>query len=277
MKKTVKVLTSMLLVASMSLSLTGCFFGKTKAVKEAAEEFMEAALEREFDDMADLCTDDDAAMMYFEPYGTDFEPVEALLSRATFKVNKVTVNKEKATAEIVVSFPDYEAAIDSEPEDMDEFEDLLDDQKKTIDMDISIEFKLKKDEWLVNDYDDFAEDFYGELYEIEFGFMSEYEGWVQRHNWYGSTNEVYSSTRSSLNLELYITSEHYYDTMNYYFKVFQGTNCIYTSDRYTDYGFLDNYCYLSTVGQDSWEPGNYTFTFYDSNNTEFYSATCSVE
>ena len=92
MKKATKVFTSLILVGSMCMSLTSCF-GASKAVKEAATEFMEAALERDIDDMADLCTDDDEAYMYLGAYVTEFDPVDALLERAEFSIGKITVKK----------------------------------------------------------------------------------------------------------------------------------------------------------------------------------------
>ena len=275
MKKATKVFTSLILVGSMCMSLTSCF-GASKAVKEAATEFMEAALERDIDDMADLCTDDDEAYMYLGAYVTEFDPVDALLERAEFSIGKITVKKDKATAEVTVTFPDYEAALDGDPEDVDEFEALLDDQKKTVDITFELDLKEKKDEWLVDSPEDFAEDFYGELYDIDFGFCSEYEGWVDHHNWYGSDNDVYSSSRSSLNLEIYMSDEHYSETVNFYFSVLHDGSVIYNSGNRTDSGFIDNYCYQSDVGVNNWESGSYTFVFYDSNDVEFYRATCSV-
>ena len=58
MKKACKTLIASALIASMALSATGC----SKAAKECKEigtEFLEAALEREIEDMAELCEDED--------------------------------------------------------------------------------------------------------------------------------------------------------------------------------------------------------------------------
>lgn len=278
MKNVSKTLAASVLAVSMCIGLTGCF-GASKKCKEAGLEFMDLALGKEVEDMADMCTDDDEALACFGPYAADNEAVDLLLERATVEYTSNSKKDGKITIVYTVTLPDYDAAIDEDPEDIDEFEDLLDEVEGTVEIEVSLVFTEKRDEWLIDNYDDFVEDFYDELYGIDFGFQSEYEGWVATENWWGADGTVYSGDRYYLDLDLNITNEHYNDQMVYTFKVFCGGNLIYTSSSITDSGFLENYCYNddTSLGVEYFPAGSYTFVLYDSNGVEFYSSTCTVE
>ena len=275
MKKTGKTLIASALIASMALSTTGC----SKAAKESKEtgiEFIEAAFEREIEDMAELCEDEDDALLALAPYGSEYDPVDAILERATVEAGKASFKKDEGTVVFTITIPDYDAALDEDPEDVDEFEDLLDDAD-TIEIEVTLEFVNKRDSWVIDNCEDFVEDFFEELYDIDFGFTSEYDGWIRSENWWGADGSVYGSGRSYLDLDLNVVDEHYYDDMEYYFQVYQGGSLIFTSRDYDDYGFLENYCYAEDCGLGSFPSGSYTFVLYDMNGVEFYRSTCTVQ
>ena len=275
MKKASKTLIASVLVASMAMSMTGCS-AAAKECKEIGTQFIEAALEREVEDMAELCEDEDDALAALAAYEAAYDPVDAILERATVEAGKASVKKDGGTVEFTITIPDYDAALDEDPEDCDEFEGLLDDAD-TIEISITLEFVNKRDNWVIDNVDDFADDFYGELYDIDFGFESMYEGWIESENWWGADGNVYDSGRSYLDLDCYITSDHYYDDMDYYFVVYQDGSLIYTSRDYNDYGFLEHYCYAEDCNLSSFPSGSYTFVLYDQNDVEFYRSTCTVQ
>lgn len=276
MKKAGKTLVASVLIASMCLSMSGC----SKAAKECKEmgtQFIELAFDREIDDMADLCEDDDEALAAFAPYASDYDPVDALLDRATVEAGKADFKKDNGSVVFTITLPDYDAALDEEPEDCDEFEELL-DEAGTVEIEVTLEFVNKRDKWYIDNFDDFVEDFYEELYDIDFGFESEYEGWIATENWWGADGSVYSGSRYYLDLDLNIVSEYYSNEMRYYFVVYKDGNLIFTSNIYTDSGFLENYCYAEDCNFGEYFPtGAYTFVLYDSNDVEFYRSTCTVE
>lgn len=275
MKKASKTLIAATLIASMALGTTGCSKG-AKECKEAGTEFLEAALEREVEDMAELCEDEDDALLALAPYAASYDPVDAILERATIEAGKASVKKDEGTVVFTITLPDYDAALDEDPDDLDDFEDAL-DEAGTIELEITLEFVNKRDNWVIDNVEDFVEDFYEELYDIDFGFTSEYDGWVNSENWWGADGSVYSSGRSYLDLDLNIVDDHYYDDMEYYFQVYQDGSLLYTSRDYNDYGFLENYCYAEDCGIGSFPSGSYTFVLYDSNGVEFYRSTCTVQ
>lgn len=277
MKRVEKTLVASVLVASMCISLTGCSAG-AKECKELGTEFLEAALGREVEDMADLCSDDDEAIELFAPYEAGYDPVDLILERAEISAGKASFKGDEGSIIFTISLPDYEAAIDEEPDDLDEFEDLLDDSEDTIDLEITLEFVKDKDDWLIDNYEDFVEDFYEELYDIDFGFQSEYEGWVDHDNWWGSDSGVYTGDRSYIDLDVTIIDDLYWEDMTFSWQCFMDGTLIYTSGTISDYGFLEQYCYASetSLGTDYFPAGTYTITLYDSNGVEFWSSTCEV-
>ncbi len=219
MKKTGKTLVASVLIVSMCLSMSGC----SKAAKECKEmgtEFIELAFSREIDDMADLCEDDDEALAAFAPYASEYDSVDALLDRATVEAGKADFKKDNGSVVFTITLPDYDAALDEEPEDCDEFEDLL-DEADTVEIEVTLEFVNKRDKWYIDNFDDFVEDFYEELYDIDFGFESEYEGWIATENWWGADGSVYSGSRYYLDLDLNIVSDYYSNEMRYYFVVYK--------------------------------------------------------
>ncbi|MBR1797842.1 MAG: hypothetical protein IJ757_07540 [Clostridiales bacterium] len=277
MKKTAKIAVSTVLVASMCIGMTGC----SKAAKECKElgtEFIENAIDREVEDMADVCSDDDEALELLAPYAVENEAIDLLLERATVTAGKASVKKDGGTVVYTITLPDYEAALDEDPEDIDEFEDLLDDVSDTIDIEITLEFINKRDNWLIDNYEDFVEDFYEELYDIDFGFQSEYEGWVDHDNWWGATNNEYTGDRYYIDLDVSIVSDHYSDDMTFTWRCYKDGSLIYTSGTISDYGFLEQYCYAdeTSLNVEYFPAGSYTIALYDSNGVEFWSSTCTV-
>lgn len=277
MKKVEKTLIASALVASMCFGLTGCSAG-AKECKELGTEFLEAALDREIDDMADLCSDDDEALELLAPYAAGYDPVDLILERGEISVGKASFKGDEGTVVFTISFPDYEAAIDEEPDDLDEFEDLLDDSEDTIDLEITLEFVKDKDDWLIDNYDDFVEDFYEELYDVDFGFQSEYEGWVDHDNWWGADNGVYTGDRSYIDLDVSIVDDLYWEDMTFTWQCFKDGELIYTSNTISDYGFLEQYCYAEDTSLNTYyfPTGIYTIALYDSNGVMFWSSSCEV-
>ena len=81
MKKVTKAIVSTVLASSMMFGMTSCsLFDKAgKQCKEVGDQFMEALIERDAEDMAELCTDDDEALALFERYCGDQEALEAVI------------------------------------------------------------------------------------------------------------------------------------------------------------------------------------------------------
>ena len=276
MKKVERVVISSVLVTSMLFSITSCDKAG-KMCTEVGDDFMGALLERDAEDLAELCTDEDEALDIFTPYCTDHDAVEAVLSRATFEAGKPSckTKDKKGEIEYTITLPDYESCLDEDPEDVDEFEDLLDDTKDTVEMTVTLEFKLKKDDWLIDNAEDIAEEIYEELFNVDWGFESPLTAKVDYGHFYGaSSSDVYDDPYC-LDYDLYFT-----ETINedITFEVVYDGNVIYTQTRSASY-YVYCYCYPEdcSLGVSDFPDGNYTYNVYDEDGALIISATCTVD
>ncbi len=279
MKRLGKIMVSSVLVASLCVGVTGCSKG-AKECKEIGTEFIEASFDREVEDMAELCEDEDDALAALNPYANDNDPIDAILERASVTAGKASFKKDGGSVVFTITLPDYDAALDNDPEDIDEFENAL-DEADTIDIEVTLEFVNKRDSWVIDNCDDFIDDFYGELYDIDFGFTSDYDGWIEEVIWWNADyDNVFDDSTSYIDLDLRTTDETYNNPIDYTFSVIYQGNTIYTSGMYHDSGYLENYCYVEDTNMSSndyFPSGEYTFVLNDANGVEFFRATCTVE
>ena len=281
MKRNVKCVVSTVLVASMAMSVASCsLFDKAgKLCTEVGDEFMQAALERDLGDMVDLCLDEDDATAAPEIYTYDNDPVQALLDRASFEAGKpdCSTKDKKGKITYTVTLPDYDAALDEDPEDVDEFEDILDDTKDTVTIDVTLEFKLnKKDEWEIDNPEDVAEDLFEELFDVNYGFESYLTAHIDHGYFYGASDDVYTDV-STLDYDLYFDNS---DDFDYSFDVVYEGSVIYSQSG-SDWSYIYCYCRYSETsiyqsGTSCFPAGNYTYNIYDGDGALIISATVTV-
>ncbi|MBO4243226.1 MAG: hypothetical protein J5883_08100 [Clostridiales bacterium] len=288
MKKTTKTVISSVLALSVMAGATGCsLFDKAASeCQEVGDEFIQAALEREISDMIDLCEDEDDATAALSAYEAEDEAIDLILEKAEFEAGKAECKTKdgKGKIEYTITLPDYEAALDEEPEDEDEFGDLLADVEETVEINVTLEFKLnKKDKWQISNPDDFAEDFFGELDEIDFPFGSDYEDWVDYLDWWGDNGSGVYSDAYYIELDIIPTSDHQdydNDIWEFYYEVYNegGTNLIYTSPDKTDAGwYIEAYFYADYVWDQYELPSDtYRIVFYDLDGHEIAEDSCTV-
>jgi len=285
MKKVTKTVISAALAASVMASAAGCslFDKAAKECQEVGDEFIQAALEREISDMIDLCEDEDDAAAALEQYEQENEAIDLIIEKAEFEAGKADCKTKdgKGKIEYTITLPDYEAALDEEPEDEDEFGDLLEDVEETVEINVTLEFKLnKKDVWQISNPDEFAEDFFGELDEIDFPFGSEYEEMVDHLEWWWDDgNGVYTDT-GDIELDIIPKTEYQSVTWEFYYEVYNqgGTNLIFTSTNKTDSGsYIEAYFYASDVWDQYTLPADtYRIVFYDLDGHEIAEDSCVV-
>ncbi len=276
MKNCVKRTVGAVLVSSFLLGMTGCsiFDKANKLCNEIGDEFIQAALEREIEDMADLCIDDDEAMEYLGIYASEVDQIDCLLEKATFKATDKSCSTKDGKGKItyVITLPDWDVALDEDPEDADEFVDLIDDLEETTEIEVELSFKLKKDNWYISNPDDFAEDFYGELYDIDFPFESPLASQLEEARWFffdggNQDNPTYDVGCDQIDLQIWLPNDsgvHY--TVEYNGRVIFSD---YGSDAWVhDYEISSDFIY---------EAGVYTITFLDSQDRPIYSDTCIVQ
>ena len=287
MKKVTKAVISAALAASVMASATGCalFDKAAKECQEVGDEFIKAALEREISDMIDLCEDEDDATAALGQYEAEDEAIDMILEKAEFEAGKAECKTKdgKGKIDYTITLPDYDAALDEDPEDEDAFSDLLDEVEDTVEINVTLEFKLnKKDKWQISNPDEFAEDFFGELDEIDFPFGSDYADMVDYLDWWGDDGNKNYSDCYLIELDIIPKSEYQsYDFMwEFYYEVYNsnGTNLIFTSTNKTDSGaYIEAYFYADDVWDQYEMPADtYKIVFYDLDGHEIAEDTCVV-
>lgn len=265
--KVMKKIVALLVVASMMMAMTACN-GAKKAVQEATDAFMTAVIELDFDEMADLVINEDEQQDFMEQFYTyeDNEYMEMLFEAAEFKVSEIEVDSKGGEAEVsyIITLPDAEAIADEEPEDEDEFADVL-AEVETTEIEVQLELEEDDEEWFVVNPEDLYEDLFVEVGEYcrNFG-ESEYIQYLDYYYWY-SINDY------CLELDMIPYTENEDMEFSYYFEIYLDGDLIYTSDlRYDSGHWLENYFYAYDAGISGFDLQNdvYTMVVYDEGGAE---------
>ena len=171
--------------------MSGCslFDKDNKNVLKAAEEYANAVVEGDVDDLADLYEDDDefeeVVGAYIDRYSSndDAEEIHEIIhDNMTYTIDKKTVRSSKksgkASVNIIFTLIDYDVIYEDldDDSDADDFIDALEDNTdETMTIRATVEFKLSRDEWKVVD-EDFETildvyEFYAEIADYGFGSL----------------------------------------------------------------------------------------------------------
>ena len=152
------------LIASMALALCGCDSDNANVI-EAAEDYAEAIVSLDADDIAELMEDEDEAAEELSRIedACNKRPAledafEAVAGSMTYEIDNKSVSSSKknkeASVDIVFTLVDYEAVyedIEDDNGDLEDYIDALEDADDTIEVKVTVNFVLVKDEWLVKD------------------------------------------------------------------------------------------------------------------------------
>ena len=301
MKRSSKKVVALVTASAMILSVAGCSkkSNKTeKAVVSAAEEFSEALIYNDPDEILDLCSADYDDMrdtyktsLDFSNYGDDQgKAYDAILETIEYEVDdgSVEVEDDEASVSVVFTMVDYEAVAedDDNMEDINAFLDAIDECEDTIEVETTFEFeKDEEDFWLITNLDDVLTDVYCFVGDeaISFGSLADYVD--HTYFWFASDGVSTYNNVNSINCQLYLTEEAYElsneERQVYYIVLLDGTQ-VYKSelspsntDAYwtTD---LMSQSGLTAPDNNKLPEGQYTFQFYDAGDNLLAEDTCTV-
>ena len=287
-----KKVVSTILVASMAMaSMSGCslFDKANKECLALGDEFMDAVLSCDADDIAELTVDEDEALDILADYALDSEFLIAVLENATFEAGSKNCSTKKGEGEIeyTITIPDYEEALDEDPEDMDELIDLLEDVD-TIEITTTIEFELgKKDKWYVSNIEDILDDVMGDILDTDLPFAN-YEDLIDYVNWYwtdSGSDTYYSTWNSMVELDIWTTDEGAMEAPSWnlrYDVYYNGNRIIENSDNYyvsSTGSYIETYCDAEDVpgfDNNGMPVGTYRIVIMDNNGIVLADSTCNV-
>ncbi len=296
LKLSTKKIVAVAVSSAMILSVAGCSKTdkKDKAVISAAEEISDAFIMASSDDILAVSSEDyeDNAEMLeaaldFKNYGDLGDVYQAILDSYEYEVDKgsVDINDDEAVVDVTFTFIDYSsvAADEENLEDVDTFLDALDECEDSDE--ITVTYELEKnddDEWVLSNVDEVLGDVYVFMDDPDLAFGGNLASYVQGTEWWSAgganSNEYVNAT--SISCEILWDDAVY--TLNssddgiYYTVELDGT-VIKTSDvSFYNYSAT---LYASEVEDSvagSLPAGSYKITWFDSEDNEITSATCTV-
>ena len=278
-----KKLIASVLAASVLLSMSGCslFDSDNKAVLAVVDEYCQAILEADVDDIVDVMLDGDDYEYQMTSYLSRFtnnkkmaDVYEAIEDSMTYKINKSSVHSskkdKKASVDVIYTMVDYEEIYDivsDDDGDLDDFIDALEDDKgaHTIEVKQTIKLSMKRDNWLVDDDD--IENFL-EIYE----FFED----VSSLSWCGFDEITIQQMESTLE-RLYGSDykyDYYSDAASYYdYASYWGDNMtvyMYIYDDVSDAAEEFEYYYYEDIVEDIEDNDFYGKADYSFSGTEGY-------
>ena len=269
MKTNITKIFSLTVAAAITTSCASCSMipgmgssAKTEDIVDAADSFASALVKCDASKIIKLTNeekDSDAAEDLEVLFGNEdytdeqIAIADAVADTIEYEIDEesVKIDKDEASIDITFTMADYEAVLEGEFSDVDEAVAAISDCDDTAEVEVTFEFALEDDEWLISNLGDKA---YGKLYGfygLDVSFMPDLAALVVYTDIYADYNYVYLSVVFTENVSDYI------DDMT--FDVFLDGELLYGDQ--TPYGDGDYiWCDLTVDGP--LESGTYTVTCY---------------
>ena len=269
MKTNITKIFSLTVAAAITASCASCSMipgmgssAKTEDIVDAADAFASALVKCDAGKIIKLTNeekDSDAAedlevLFGNEDYTDDQIAIaDAVAGTIEYEIDEdsVKIDKDEASVDVTFTMADYEAVLEGEFSDADEAVAAISDCDDTAEVEVTFEFALEDDEWLISNLGDKAySKLYG-FYGLDVSFMPDLAALVDYTDIYADYNYVYLSIVFTENVSDYI------DDMT--FDVFLDGELLYGDQ--TPYGDGDYiWCDLTVDGP--LESGTYTVTCY---------------
>ncbi|MFA5727265.1 MAG: hypothetical protein WC886_06465, partial [Saccharofermentanaceae bacterium] len=298
MKKGIKRIIAVVLSASMLLSLTACFDKSKEEVLDVADDVASAFADKDADAIADLTAeaeDEDITVLQeildFEGFYDEETAavLKAIGDSITYEIDEesaeATKKSEEGSVDVVFTMVDYESVLENEDNlvDVDTCVAAIEDCEDTIDVEVTFDFVLDGEDWLLSDFTEVS----GNLYEfvtIEVSFTPALVEMVDYVTWWTADGDGTYTNAYTIELDIIPTAEGASGdvTWEFYYEVYFNNSLVYTSESCTDYGsYIEAYYGTSysgaSVGADGYlSAGSYTITFYTLDGTQLATSSVNV-
>ena len=269
MKTNITKIFSLTVAAAITASCASCSMipgmgssAKTEDIVDAADAFASALVKCDAGKIIKLTNeekDSDAAEDLEVLFGNEdytdeqIAIADAVADTIEYEIDEdsVKIDKDEASVDVTFTMADYEAVLEGEFSDADEAVAAISDCDDTSEVEVTFEFALEDDEWLISNLGDKAySKLYG-FYGLDVSFMPDLAALVDYTDIYADYNYVYLSVVFTENVSDYI------DDMT--FDVLLDGELLYGDQ--TPYGDGDYiWCDLTVDGP--LESGTYTITCY---------------
>ncbi|HPQ31661.1 MAG TPA: hypothetical protein PK465_01305 [Saccharofermentans sp.] len=298
MKKGIKRIIAVVLSASMLLSLTACFDKSKEEVLDVADDVASAFADKDADAIADLTAeaeDEDITVLQeildFEGFYDEETAavLKAIGDSITYEIDEesaeATKKSEEGSVDVVFTMVDYESVLENEDNlvDVDTCVAAIEDCEDTIDVEVTFDFVLDGEDWLLSDFTEVS----GNLYEfvtIEVSFTPALVEMVDSLVWWAAYADGTYTNADTIELDIIPTAEGASGdvTWEFYYEVYFNNSLVYTSETCTDSGsYIEAYYGTSysgaSVSDDGYlSAGSYTITFYTLDGTQLATSSVNV-
>lgn len=269
MKTNITKIFSLTVAAAITASCASCSMipgmgssAKTEDIVDAADAFASALVKCDAGKIIKLTNeekDSDAAEDLEVLFGNEdytdeqIAIADAVAGTIEYEIDEdsVKIDKDEASVDVTFTMADYEAVLEGEFSDADEAVAAISDCDDTAEVEVTFEFTLEDNEWLISNLGDKAySKLYG-FYGLDVSFMPDLASLVDYTDIYADYNYVYLSVVFTENVSDYI------DGMT--FDVFLDGELLYGDQiPYGDGDYI--WCDLTVDGP--LESGTYTVTCY---------------
>ncbi|MFA6337573.1 MAG: hypothetical protein WCX26_02505 [Saccharofermentanales bacterium] len=298
MKKGIKRIIAVVLSASMLLSLTACFDKSKEEVLDVADDVASAFADKDADAIADLTAeaeDEDITVLQeildFEGFYDEETAavLKAIGDSITYEIDEesaeATKKSEEGSVDVVFTMVDYESVLENEDNlvDVDTCVAAIEDCEDTIDVEVTFDFVLDGEDWLLSDFTQVTEELY-EYMMIDVSFSPRLDEMVDSLVWWAADADGSYTNADTIELDILPTEEgsSYDITWEFYYEVYFSNSLVYTSETCTDSGsYIEAYYGTSysgaSVSDDGYlSAGSYTITFYTLDGTQLATSSVNV-
>lgn len=289
-----KKLAAVTVAAMMMVSVTGCLDKANEDVIEEANVFAANVCKLKASKVIDLVADVDedageAMTEVFDMIKND-EIFSAIAGTLTYTVDEESVDastrKGVGSVDVVFTRVDADAVYEDVIEDggdIDAFIAALSDSDEVVETEVTLDFVLVDDEWLLDDSEiECLEDVFGFVQSIyEFTPSISADMVSSDSQWYYTEYDNYYENVATIEYDIIPVEEAEDIDWNFYYEIYYNNSLVYTSDEQVDSGhWIEAYFGTSYSGAQTEDgylaSGDYRCVMYSLDGDVLSDATCEV-
>ena len=297
MKFNSKKIAASVVALAMMVPVTACTDKANEEVLEAADSYCTNIVKMKASKIADAVSDvkSDKADLLDEAFGeiNSNAILSAIASTLAYEIDEESVEAStkqgEGSVDVVFTYVDADAVYEDVIADNGTEEDFiaaLGDSDEVVEVELTLEFVLEDEEWLVDD---------SKLSQMEeiFGFVNNAGDYIfvpplsaamvsDSSRWYYTDSDNFYEATSSIEYDIIPVDDAQDIEWNFYYEIYYNGSLVYTSDECVDQGYwIEAYyeAYYDGAPTDDngyLAPGDYRCVMYTLNGDVLADATCEV-
>ena len=283
MKKNLQKALSLMVSASIMLTVASCAKSIEEPVLDMADDLGKYIVDRDYNKIKKLTGEkndklEEILSLSDDSTETDVQAREIIASTLSYEVDEDSYDgdKEEGSVDIIFTYVDYEKAIEDIPvfQDIDAFEEAIEDCDDKIETTITFEFEKDGDDIVCVNIGDIKEIF--PYADEEFSFVLAWGDYISCFDFEGCSSGFTCNDVDHVTCILDVTGDGQYLTWDYYYTVDFNDVPVYESDVITVEEPTELTGEYWSEDGDLLEDGQYYIAFYTPDDEFIYSGCCNV-